>query len=267
MFSLFKREGTKSIEDSSQKPVICMVALKEMKDLKHDELLKLYYEIRNPNSIANIEEKNGTYIFDINGDMGLISFMPAPIPWNDLDGPCATAWYWPEATNVMKSHSAHVIISIIPKNGHINIINRIIEVTCIAASVAQSLDALGVYWGSGTVVNEKELFIEETKKINSDYFPLNLWIDFRIQSMNGLTNIITTGMNAFGHKEIEIIKSRVKATELLNFTYNIASYLIEKGPVVKDGDTVGDDEKKRIKVKFRPSVWKREGSVMGILYE
>ena len=28
--------------------------------------------------------------------------MPAPIPWSNLEGPCATAWWWPDATEKMK---------------------------------------------------------------------------------------------------------------------------------------------------------------------
>ena len=33
-----------------------------------------------------------------------VSLMPAPIPWPELEGPCATAWWWPQATERMRAH-------------------------------------------------------------------------------------------------------------------------------------------------------------------
>jgi hypothetical protein len=38
--------------------------------------------------------------FDVEGEPSLIGLVPAPIPWSQLAGPCATAWWWPEATAV-----------------------------------------------------------------------------------------------------------------------------------------------------------------------
>lgn len=58
---------------------------------------------------GDIEAKDGTLVFRLNGNMAAVSLMPAPIPWSDLEGPCATAWWWPEATTRMKAHKAHVI--------------------------------------------------------------------------------------------------------------------------------------------------------------
>src|SRR5689334_22912247 len=33
-----------------------------------------------------------------------VSLMPAPIPWSSLEGPCATSWWWPQATAQMRGH-------------------------------------------------------------------------------------------------------------------------------------------------------------------
>src|SRR4051794_6677557 len=42
-----------------------------------------------------------------------IAPMPAPYPWTDLEGPCATSWMWPPQTpaTTLKAHRSHVLVT------------------------------------------------------------------------------------------------------------------------------------------------------------
>src|SRR5690348_15763012 len=44
---------------------------------------------------------DGKLVINAHGGFLAVSLMRAPIPWSELEGPCATAWWWPEAEAAM----------------------------------------------------------------------------------------------------------------------------------------------------------------------
>ncbi len=47
---------------------------------------------------------------------------------------------------------------------------------------------------------------------------------------------------------------------------DLAGYLVENGPVIGDGDTVGRDEDEKIRVVYAESAFGKEGEVMRLEY-
>jgi len=41
------------------------------------------------------------------------TLVPRPIPWSQLEGPCATAWYWPAAADALRDHAAHLLVTLV----------------------------------------------------------------------------------------------------------------------------------------------------------
>jgi Domain of unknown function (DUF4261) len=62
----------------------------------------------------------------------------------------------------------------------------------------------------------------------------------------------TVGLSAFDLMELETIGFTGKPAALNVTLLDIASYLLSAGPVLKDGDTVGPDEKTKITVRHEP---------------
>jgi len=60
------------------------------------------------------KSENKILTFDV-GDMAhvFLTLMPGPIPWSDLEGPCATSVLWKDAEKVLKPHRAHVLVTIL----------------------------------------------------------------------------------------------------------------------------------------------------------
>ncbi len=108
--------------------------------------------------IKNIEEKDGSVAMQI-GDADLImAKMPAPIPWSDLEGPCATSVLWRNATAEVKQHKLHWIITV---SGELEPLPLSILLTqATAASVAACSTAIGVYWGNATLVIPKKIYLD-----------------------------------------------------------------------------------------------------------
>jgi hypothetical protein len=74
-------------------------------------------------------------------------------------------------------------------------------------------------------------------------------------------------MNQFGLMEIESDRTKMQPMELVQFVSNIANYLIQSGPVIADGNTVGGSEEQRILVRHRPSMIDESHRVYKIVFE
>ncbi len=169
-----------------------------------------------------------------------------PIPWTDLEGPCETALFWKSATNEVKSHNCHMIIS---AHGDIEPKRIAFYLTKVTAAILKMTDSIGVYWGSGTVVNSKAAFIEMAEESSAEFLPLYLWIDFRIiQGRKHTFSIFTTGMKLFNLMEVEVKDTSMPPSDLLEKIFNFSHYLIDNGAIIKNNETFGLSAEERIKV-------------------
>jgi hypothetical protein len=211
------------------------------------------------------EERNETIILDLHKGFAFVSLMPAPIPWSDLEGPCETSWWWPEATERMKCHTHHAIVALMapiddPTQRHI-------WLSHLVSAVAKKTDAVGVYWGNGTVVHDPADFQELVADLALNDVEPRLWIDMRLeQNEDGSYRFFTTGMTAFERAELEIDRSQRHPKEILEFTYQIISYLLNGGVNIADGETIGRSEEEKICITYGPSMWERERKVMKLAF-
>ena len=74
-------------------------------------------------------------------------------------------------------------------------------------------------------------------------------------------------MKQFGLMEIEVDHCRMNLQELFEFVSNLAHYLIQSGPVIADGNTVGGNEEERILVRHRSSMIDQREMVYKIVFE
>lgn len=211
-------------------------------------------------------EDDNTLSFSVGSSNVILGVMPAPFPSSDLEGPCATSVLWPDAADVLKDHQSHAIVTV---SGELEPLALSTLLTQATASVmAASPTALGVYWGNATLLVPKPLFIDFATEIMPEGPPLHIWVDFRVgtdgeQSSSGFT----TGMSALGHMEFETQQAAEPPGELRDRLLSLASYVLENGPVIKDGHTVGEDANERIRVVYSDSSFGHEGQVMRLVYE
>src|ERR1022692_4164941 len=87
--------------------------------------------------------------FEVDGEPSLIGLMPRPIPWSQLAGPCASAWWWPEATAMCKPAPAHYVVWTQSADGDVFSAN--LRLATIVSALVRAVRAPAVYWGAGTV--------------------------------------------------------------------------------------------------------------------
>lgn len=241
-----------------------MVALKDVEapaaDRVFGELKKRWPDAPPPREVSS---NKGILTFKLDDQLAAVALMPDPLPWSDLEGPCATAWYWPKAAEAMKAHKAHLIVTL--SGGRRTVIDRCLLLTALTASVTAVSNAAGIYWGSGTVLQSPAAFLEVASEMKQESLPLRLWIDFRlVRERPGVHSVFTTGMEAFGHMDLEVPKSRQKPEAILDLAFNAAHYLLDNGPVLKDGHTFGTSADQKIKVRHVPSRWGHAGKILSL---
>jgi hypothetical protein len=250
-------ESHRTAEKANSNTLIAMVALNSPRLPEPSRILATLQE-RCPDCPVpgDMTQKEGTLIFHLDDLMAAATLIPAPIPWSDLEGPCATAWWWPEATEQMSAHKDHVIVALMGASG--SPVERHILLTQLVAAIAANADAAGIYWGAGTVVHEPIAFQEQSAELSPDNLAPHLWVDMRLeQNEDGSLRYFTTGMESFGCLEIEIDRSRRQPQEILDFCYGIVSYVLTSGATIRDGETIGRSAKEKIKVYHKPSMWGR----------
>lgn len=212
------------------------------------------------------EEKDGSLSLSI-GDKGVVfGPMPKPIPWSDLEGPCATSVLWKDAAAQVKQHRTHVIAMAL---GDLNELEASALLTkACAAYMAALPSAIGVYWGNATLIVPKNIFISFAEEVLPEGPPLHIWVDFRVGPDSERTSAgFTAGMKALGHMEFETQNSPEPPGELRERLLALANYVVTNGPVIKDGDTVGEDEQEKIRVVYSPSAFGHKEKVMRLVYE
>lgn len=126
---------------------------------------------------------------------------------------------------------------------------------------------MGVMWGAAGTMIRKDVFFDYATKILPRP-PLHLWVDFQVGMVPpDRASGFTRGLTDVGHHELEAVDAPKAPSELQDLFENIAGYLLENGPVIGDGDTVGESDQERIKVRLVPSHFGIEGNVMRLKFE
>ena len=176
------------------------------------------------------------------------------IPWSQLEGPCETAWYWPDANDKLRDHEAHILVTLIDEGG--SDVDKSVALTQFVAGLVAATPALGVFWGPSRMVHPPRAYIEQAVQMSPTDLPLFLWIDFRIERLeNGNSRLYTTGLGALGYSELEVEEFEGDAQRLLEFAYNIAHYQITQTKVINDGDTLGLTEEVQVTARREPSLF------------
>lgn len=196
----------------------------------------------------------------------VIANMQAPIPWAELEPLCEASLLWQDATTALRDHATHTIVAVRTGKGPIEQ-SRFLTQVC--ASVLTTCEqAIGVFWLNATLLVPPEFFLFCATEVMPESLPVHIWVDCQVGLDNNGKNIgYTVGMAALGHLDIEAVNVPESLEDLRDRLYLIVSYILENGPIIKDGDTIGKDSLERVHVIYRKSVLSRDrGKVMCLEY-
>ncbi|MEM9185569.1 MAG: DUF4261 domain-containing protein [Planctomycetota bacterium] len=202
---------------------------------------------------------------------GNYTLVDKPIPWEQIEGPCTLAWYWPDAADVMRHHGQHLFLTLVDESK--DPIERMIHLTQLTVAIAATTPSAGLVWAPNVTVHNPVDFAQMAAKMTRDDLPLQLWVDFRIsQRDDGGLMLFTTGMESLGHREFEVERFSGEPTILTNAVYNIAHYVLGSAPgggrpILKDGEAIGLPDGAQMNVEVAPSMIDANLEVVRLKFE
>ena len=217
---------------------------KYIKDLKEDWNLDYDFEIT---------QEDNTIIADYNGMIMTASLMQAPIPDNEAVEQAKTNYRWKEAIEAAEKHKAHLLVSVINRGDMDNIEGAKHYVKLLANATKQE-GCLGINI-LGTVIHPQMYYDFAKLYDENDDFPIENIVYIGLYGdENNTVSGYTYGLEQFGKKEIEIIKSSEEAEEVYNFLASISDYIITSDVVLNDGETIGFSEEQKIQISVSEGI-------------
>jgi len=199
--------------------------------------------------------------------VGFLAHMPAPIPEQEAEENADGNFLWPNGREEVARHQSHVIVTNIG-GAEQTAIDSALTVSRLALVALQIFDGMGVYWGNACVCNSRQVFESFCEDTSEEQVPIPVWLRFQlVRAAENEVGIYTLGMRQFGLMEIEIDRCSMGPGEIFDFVSNLAHYLIQSGPVIADGNTVGGSEDERILVRHRPSMIEEGRKVYKVVFE
>ena len=219
-------------------------AEKYVKNLKEDWGMSYDFEITHDNS---------TIIADNNGMILTASLMPAPIPDNEAIEQAKTNYRWDGAVEAAERHKAHLLVSVINRGDMDNIEGAKHYVKLLANATKQE-GCLGINI-LGTVIHPQMYYDFAKLYDENDDFPIENIVYIGLYGdENNTVSGYTYGIEQFGKKELEIIKSLEEAEEVYNFLASISDYIITSDVVLNDGETIGFSEEQKIQISVSKGI-------------
>ena len=219
-------------------------AEKYVKDLKKDWGIDYDFEITHDNN---------TIIADNNGMILTASLMPAPIPDNEAIEQAKTNYRWDGAVEAAERHKAHLLVSVINRGDMDNIEGAKHYVKLLANATKQE-GCLGINI-LGTVIHPQMYYDFAKLYDENDDFPIENIVYIGLYGdENNTVSGYTYGLEQFGKKELEIIKSSEEAEEVYNFLASISDYIITSDVVLNDGETIGFSEEQKIQISVSKGI-------------
>lgn len=196
------------------------------------------------------------------GGTVMVGLIDAPLPKGQIDDLCATAWYWRQACTATAAHRAHVVASVLDTN--LDRLDASLLLTDVVASLMDS-NAIASYWGAS--LQSRDAVLSLSTRASRQVPPAWLWVNFRLTNdLEKGFSLSTQGMEAFDLREIEAKDVSRPARDVLGIVVGMAQYLISKGPIIKDGSTVGDSPALDIRVRQGPSYWRDGLTVYRVIW-
>jgi hypothetical protein len=203
--------------------------------------------------MASTHKPDFPMLLPADGDMVMGIRVDTPFSW-PLEPLAQFAYWWPDAMkDVARSTSFAAVTCSWFRHSRLD---AHIRHLVLVRELVEQLPVIGVVWGS--VLVQPSVLKAEFNRLQQSELPFSLWVLIQFSKQpNGNILISTIGMRDFGQMEIET-ESTLPLDQTFDLVRKFGSYIIAKGPVVKDGETFGLTETQRIKVRyvrsFRPDV-------------
>jgi hypothetical protein len=202
--------------------------------------------------------------YEAGGVRLLTVHIPNSIPTDEVRLALRASWMWQEPDDAVRTYASHSVVMGTGAGG--NVVVDAWNVARMSAAMLEAGDGVALYWGNGRQVHTKGVAVKMAR--STETVPVPLWVGVTLsgESARGPFDAATHGLESLGHKELEVRGTRMGIGDLRMTLLDLAAYVLERGPVLLDGQTFGPDADSRWSIRHKKSklVDGRQAIVLGI---
>ena len=208
----------------------------------------------------NTAEK--TIVFSTTGATVMIAQLLYPADPIEIRAASQLSWLWANAKEEALRHQSQVVISVIGNSDKALELYQLF--TKVAAAVLEQTRASGVYMGSEYLLIPKGFYSAAAHNmLENQTLPIYCWVYF---GMPGDGGGYTFGLQEFGLKEMEIVKSTHSNAEVHATLYDATSSVLKYNTHPINGESVVTEEGTKIQVKASKGVFLEGQLVLQLVY-
>jgi len=209
----------------------------------------------------DVKKEENTLSFDVGHLSIAMGMMPGPIPEDSWADPERQTWIWPDAVEQMQDHKSHLIVTAV---GDATPLEQSQLLTMVTASLVVACgQPAGILWGDAGLMVSPEVFRDIALETLPSELPLCIWVAVYLgKNEDGTTVGFTRGLQSLDVMDFVTEDATDEPADLCERFYGLADYLLENGPVIEDGHTIGEDARERIRISFEDSPFGHEDPIM-----
>ena len=176
-----------------------------------------------------------------------------PQPSDTLETAYKLNFIWPEARDVIAAHRSHTVLSVMGEtSGFDNVTSASRAMAVATLALANLTEPLAVLWDTSKALLKHNAIAGAITTLAKGSPPLDLWVTYSpwVDNKTGEIGLFSNGLKGFVGYDIELTPAKRSLGQVLERAIALTGYLLDKGPILKDGDTIGYSETERLKVKF-----------------
>jgi hypothetical protein len=203
-----------------------------------------------------------TIVFNTPGATVMIAQLSYPADPIEIRAAAQLSWMWTTAAEEALRHQSQVVISVIGNSDKSLELHQLF--TKVAAAVLENSRASGVFMNSQYLLVSKGFYSAAAHNmLNNQTLPLYCWVYF---GMPGDGGGYTFGLQEFGLKEMEIVKSTHNNAEVHASLYDAAVSVVKYHSQPADGGFVITEEGSKIAIKSTKGVFLQDQEVLKLEY-
>lgn len=188
----------------------------------------------NVNVLTEPEVHDGNLVFDIPGALVVIGYVPAPVPEGEAERFAANNYLWPEAVEVTRQHTAHLMVAVMPRE--LAPLEAGKTYVKIISSCLETDNAIGIYT-AGTVF-APDFYQDVTAQMEQGVLPVLNLVQLGVYQNEAGNNGYTIGLDSFGKDELEILGSTQTPQEIRALLYDVVQYILQDDVTLRSGTTL-----------------------------
>jgi hypothetical protein len=176
-------------------------------------------------------------------------FRPEPVPGDEVLDSVHTSWMWSGEVEGLREHRAHAVVT---AAGTDDVVADAWNVTRLSVCLLELGAGVALLWGNSRQVHRPELALEFARDLRTAPVPLWVGVSMAAARCDGPYTAITHGLEALGHRELEVLEAHMDFLALRETLLELALHVLEQGPVLQHGRAIGPSADEQWSIEHVP---------------